>query len=437
MRAPRSSGSPRRSFASRPTLRRRGAGPRFHGWAVGIAVGATLLGGWAGEWPQFLGPTRNGVYAAHDVAAAWPKEGPPVLWQRSVGQGFSGPVVTGSRLVLFHRVGDQAVIECCDAGTGRPQWTFGYPTDYHDQIVGEDHGPRATPVLGGGKVYTLGAEGMLHCLDLTTGKKLWRHDARTEFGAKEGFFGFACSPVLDGGLVLVNLGGPHGAGIVAFDAASGQVRWSATDDEASYSSPVVVPVGGQRLALFFTRAGLVGLDPARGVVRFRFPWRSRQYASVNAATPVVVGDRIFLSASYETGAVLLRVADHRLEKVWSGDDLLSNHYATSVYHDGYLFGFDGRQEYGPRLRCVAFPTGAVRWTKEGLGAGNLLLAGDQLLVLLEKGLLLAVAATPEGYRELASAQILGGGVRAQAALADGRLYARDHNRLVCLDLKRP
>jgi len=388
----------------------------------------------AGDWPQFLGPTRNGVYAGNDLAGSWPKEGPRVVWRKKTGQGFSGPAVAGGSLILCHRTGDKDVVECCEAATGKQLWSFDYPTNYRDDF-GFDEGPRATPTIVDGKVLTFSAEGLLHCLDFRTGKKIWSVNTKADFGAAKGFFGMACSPLVEGGAVLLNIGGGKGAGIVAFDLTTGKVRWKASNDEASYSSPVAATVHGVRYAFFFTRAGLTALDPADGRIRSEFPWRARMNASVNAATPLVVDDLVFLSTSYQTGAVLLRVKDNSVEKIWSADDVLSNHYASSVHGDGFLFGFDGRQEYGENLRCVEFKTGKIRWSQDRFGAGTVILAGKRLLILTETGELLLAPASPDGFKPVARAQLLPNGVRAYPALADGRLYARSKDTLVCVDLR--
>ena len=388
----------------------------------------------AGDWPQFLGPTRDGVYAGVDLAESWPKEGPPVLWRKKVGQGFSGPVVTGGKLILFHRLGAKETVECLDAATGAPIWSFDYPTGYRDDF-GFDEGPRATPAVAEGQIFAFGAEGMLHCLDFQTGKKIWSVNTKTEFGARKGFFGMACSPLVEGDLVLLNVGGADGAGIIALETKTGKLRWKSTRDEASYSSPVAATINGLRCALFFTRAGLAALDPANGAVRFEFPWRSRMDASVNAATPLVVSNLVFLSSSYQTGAVLLRLKQSGVEKIWSADDVLSSHYATGVYRDGFLFGFDGRQEYGENLRCVEFRTGKIRWSEDRFGAGTVTLAGKHLLILGEDGQLVLAPASPDRFQPLARAQILPHGVRPYPALANGRLYARSKDTLLCADLR--
>jgi outer membrane protein assembly factor BamB len=388
----------------------------------------------AADWPQFRGPDRSGISPETGLPSAWPREGPPLIWEKKVGPGYSGPVVAGGRLILFHRVGDKEVVECLDAGSGKGRWQFSYPTAYVDDF-GKGDGPRSTPVVAGNRVYTLGAEGMLTCLELDTGKKVWARPVNEDYRVRKNFFGVGTTPLVEGNLLLVNVGAP-GAGIVAFAKDTGKEVWRATDDAASYSSPVAATIDGVRHVFFFTREGLVSLDPARGAVHFRKRWRARYAASVNAATPLVVKDLVFLSASYETGAVLLRVKKDGAEEVWKGDNILSNHYETSIYHDGHLYGFDGRQESGARLRCVELLTGKVRWTNEDFGCGSMVLADGKLLILSEKGDLVLVVSTPKAYRERARAKVLAGPCRAPVALAGGRLYLRDDKRLLCLDLKK-
>lgn len=389
----------------------------------------------AEDWPQFLGPTRNGVYSGADLAAKWSPAGPAVVWKKDVGQGFSAPVVAQGRLILFHRIGDKEVIEALDAATGKPIWKFDYPTSYRDDF-GFDEGPRAAPAIAAGRIYTFGAEGSLHCLDFNTGKKLWSVDTHAKFKVRKGYFGAACSPVVDDGRVLMNIGGSSGAGLVAFDAANGNTLWKATDQEASYSSPVIATINGARHALFFTRAGLVDADPATGKVRYQFPWRARMQASVNAAAPIVVGDMVFLSSSYGTGAVLLQIGANGLKQIWSSDDALTNHYATSVYKDGFLYGYHGRQEEGPSLRCVEFKTGKVRWNVDGFRAGTITLAGDRLLIQREGGELVLAEAIPAEYKVISTAKVLPGTVRSYPAIANGRYYVRNEKTLVCLNLTK-
>ncbi|MBI4664514.1 MAG: PQQ-like beta-propeller repeat protein [Verrucomicrobia bacterium] len=389
----------------------------------------------SGEWPQFLGPNRNGTYAGDPLATVWPQEGPPIIWQKKIGQGFSGPVVASEKLILFHRLANRETVECLESATGGVLWKFDYPTAYRDDF-GFDEGPRATPAISDGKVFTFGAEGALHCLEFATGKKVWSVQTKAQFSASKGFFGMACSPLVEGDHVLLNIGGANGAGIVAFDKTTGALAWKATEAEASYSSPVAADLNHKRAGVFFTRVGLVILDPKNGRLNFEFPWRPRIEASVSAATPLIIQDRIFLSASYETGAILLSVQANKLQKVWSSDDALSNHYATSVHHNGFLYGFHGRQESGPSLRCVELRSGKVRWSEDRYPAGTVTLAGEHLLILLEDGRLILAAASPDRFKAIVQAQILPFGVRAYPALAGGFLYARSKDKLVCVDLRR-
>jgi len=397
--------------------------------ALFIAVPAA-----AADWPQFLGPARDGIYTGPALHETWPAAGPPVVWRKPVGTGLSGPVVAQNRLILFHRVADREVVESFDALTGAPQWRHAYPTTYRDDF-GFDEGPRAVPVVANGIVYTFGAEGRLHAVELSSGKPLWNVDTMRQFGVAKGFFGAAGSPLVESGKLIANVGGKD-AGIVGFDAKTGKVLWTATSDAASYSSGVAATIAGRRTVLFLTREGLVGLDPENGQVRFRRAWRARQAASVNAATPLVIGNAIFVSAEYGPGAGVLQFDGAKLQDVWLSDEVLSNHYATSVHHEGRLFGFHGRQEFGPVFRAVDMKSGKVLWSTERFGAGSVTLAGTRLLILRETGELILAASSPAAFQPLARAQILPPTVRAYPAVADGLLYVRNGETLICLDLRR-
>ena len=396
--------------------------------------GLTRLSLAAVDWPQYLGEGRDGVYKGTPLADAWPAGGPRVLWKKPVGEGFSGPVVSAGKLILHHRVGAEEVVEAMDIKSGTTQWRYAYPTNYRDDF-GFDEGPRAVPVVANGIVYTFGAQGQLHAVGLADGKKRWSEDTAARYRVAKGFFGSAGSPLVEDGRLIANIGG-KGAGIVAFDAATGKVLWTATDDEASYSSPVGATIGGRRLAVFLTRSTLLGLDPATGAIAFRRPWRARNANSVNAATPVVVGDLVFVSTEYGPGAGVLRVEGSNLVDVWTGLDNLTNHYATSVHSNGILYGYHGRQEFGPALRAVELRTGKVRWSQEQFRAGSIILAGTRLLIMREGGELVLAEATPDAFKPLARAQVLPAVVRAFPAVSDGIMYVRNENTLVALDLRK-
>ena len=400
--------------------------------SISFALVLTSFSCAASDWPQFLGPDRNGVSAESNLALTWPKNGPNILWKAKVGEGWSGPVVASNRVVLFHRADDKEVVQCFNATNGAVLWRSDYPTTYRDDF-GFDAGPRATPSIDGQRLFTFGANGILNCWNFASGTNLWRIDTRKQFNGDKGYFGIACSPLVEGNAVILNIGGSDGAGIVAFDKASGKVLWKATDESASYSSPVAATIADQRRVFVFARKGLVALDTG-GKVLWEFPWKPRIQASVSAATPLVIGDQIFISASYGAGAALLRFNEKKPEVIWSGDDLLSNHYATSVHHNGFLYGFDGRQEQRCNLRCIELKTGKVRWSEDRFGAGTLIIVGDKLLILTEHGELMVAPASPEKFSPTARSQILGADCRASSALANGLFYARDKSTFVCIDL---
>jgi outer membrane protein assembly factor BamB len=396
-----------------------------------LAAGVPAI---ATDWPQFLGPNRNGTYPGPPLLEAWGPSGPKVVWRKQVGQAFAGPAVVQNRVLLFHRVGNEEVLESLDAKTGASMWRYAYATNYRDDF-GFDEGPRAVPVVADGIVYTFGAQGQLHAVDLAKGTRVWSEDTMKRFNVPKAYFGAGGSPLVEDGRVIANIGGDK-AGVVAFDAKTGKVVWAATDDDASYSSGTGATIAGRRSAIFLTRDNLIGLDPATGAIQFQRRWRARIAASVNAATPLVVGDSIFVSAQYGPGAGVLRVNGSTLTDVWASDEVLSNHYATSVYYDGYLYGYHGRQEFGPSLRAVEFKTGAVKWSQDQFRAGSITLAGDRLLIMREGGEMILAPATPQAFKPLARAQVLPGVVRPLPAIADGFVYVRNENTLVCLDLRR-
>jgi outer membrane protein assembly factor BamB len=263
---------------------------------------------------------------------------------------------------------------------------------------------------------------------------LWRVDTQEKFNAPKGFFGRACSPMIEDDSLMLDIGGRNGAGIVAFDRKSGSTLWQATHSEASYSSPTTATIHGRRYSFFFDREGLVSLNPTNGHVYFEFPWRPDVHASVNAATPLIIQDLIFLSTSYGRGATVLRFHESGPRTLWAKDNVLSNHYATSVYHQGFLYGFHGRQEEGCLLRCVELQTGNIMWSQNGLKSGTVLLAGDHLWILTESGELISATATSKQFEATGRAQILGFSTRAYPAIASGHLYGRDKNQMVCVQL---
>jgi outer membrane protein assembly factor BamB len=443
----------------------------------------------AEDWPWFLGPQHTGVSGEQGLLVAWPAEGPPLLWKREVGTGYSAPSVRGERLVVHHRVGGEEVIECLHPLTGAPVWRRAYPSGFSDPY-GYNNGPRCSPVLTEEHCYTLGAEGMLTCVTLAAGEVVWQRDLRREYSLPDGFFGVGCSPILEGNKLIVLVGGQPDAGVVAFDAKSGQPLWKAvgratwngvkdeagdpyewTGDEmvVSYSSPIAATIHGKRHVLCLMRQGLVSLDPETGAENFKYWFRPEVHESVNAARPVVIGDTIMLSAAYRLGAACLRVhPDGRdYDVAWRDSRNLLTHWSTAIAVDGHYYGFSGRHEQEGELRCIKADDGSVVWSTTGwdkpldnlgqnaatgeivdratgqavpwpfYGRGSAILADGKFIVLGERGTLALGTGTPAGWTELSRCRAPEMSYPSWAApvLSNGRLYLRDEDSLIGLDLR--
>lgn len=394
----------------------------------------TCAGAAGGDWPQILGPTRSGVAVDERIRRDWTGRTPRKLWEHPVGQGYAGPAVADGRVVVFHRLGDQEVVEALDAETGRQLWRKEWPARYRGGID-PDKGPRCVPLIHDGFVFLHGIAGRLACLRLEDGTERWARDTREDFRFNEGYFGAASSPLVMGDLLLVNVGGRDGSGVVAFSCKTGRTAWKSTDEDASYSSPISATMDGRDYALVVARLRFLGLDPKSGDVRFEVPFGKRG-PTVNAASPLLIDDRhVLLTASYGIGAQLVRIDGQSPEVVWSAGDVLSSQYPTPVVHEGAVYGMDGREDLGvPNLRCLDPLTGRIHWSEDGFGMATPILADDLLIIMKTDGELVLVEPTTQAYRELARFRLFRGTTRALPALSQGRLYIRDSQTLTCVDL---
>ena len=436
------------------------------------------------DWPGFLGPHRNGKSDERGLPNSWPATGPPVVWQAAVGTGYAAPAISDGRVFHFSRVGDSAELKCFNATTGNEQWTCDYPTDFVD-MLGYNNGPRATPMVDGPNVYTFGAEGVLQCVRIADGKMVWRVNTTKEFNVVKNFFGVGSSPLVWNDMLLVNVGGSppdgptdvyaangqvdsNGSALVAFDKATGKVRWETGNDFASYSSPVVAKIGERDVVFLFARNNLLAIDPVKGATIAQFPWRARKLESVNASTPVVVGDEIFISETYEVGSALVRFDGAKFAEIWTDrgrrrDRAMALHWNTPIEHDGYLYGSSGYHAPEAELRCVEWKTGKVMWSEPGMTRSSLLLVDGKLVCLSEDGALRILRPSPQKYEELAKweygvgegedpatpgavvgksrgeteakSAVLPYPAWAAPALSNGLLYVEGAGRLVCLKLK--
>ena len=344
-------------------------------------------------------------------------------WKRA--RGYAAPAIAGDRLVFFHRIQDQEVIECREAATGKLLWNHRYPTDYQD-AYGFGNGPRATPVIAREHGLTYGVQGWLHCFKLSDGAIVWRRQLSQDYAVPQDFFGVGTTPLVVGDSVLVNVGAPAGPCVVSLSFADGTTQWeSASAYGPSYSSPVAARVHDQDCVFVFAggksrpaTGGLLALRPKDGAIMFDVPWRARKFESVNAATPVVVGDQVFVSESYGPGGILLEIQpDFTAKTVWKTDQL-RNHFATSIYQDGYLYGLDGGDAVGVKLVCLELASGTLKWREElswedeiltasgvkkmsyGIARGNFIAADGDFLALGENGHLLWLRMDSEGVELL-------------------------------------
>ncbi|WP_145252416.1 PQQ-binding-like beta-propeller repeat protein [Aeoliella mucimassa] len=417
------------------------------------------------DWPTFLGPTGDGKSQETGLDFDWPDDEPPIVWQTPIGVGYSGPSISRGRLFHFDRHGDEDHLICRNAETGEPLWTARYPTSYED-ILGYNNGPRCSPVVDGARVYTFSEEGVLRCAAVVDGKLLWEVDTSKEFDVVKNFFGVGSTPLVFGDLLIVHVGGSppndledvydaagplrgNGTGVVAFDKFQGKVVWKCADELASYASPVIAEIDGRPWCFVFARGGLVALDPRTGEIDFQYPWRAKMFNSVNASTPVVVGNEVFISETYGPGSSLLRVRPGEYDIVWKDDvrkrqKAMQLHWNTAIYHEGYLYGSSGRHTNGAETRCIEWSTGTVKWSQDFFGRCSLLYADGHLISLAENGTIQILKVNPEKYDLVKSylledadgEELLKPYAWTAPVLARGLLYLRGEDRMVCLELKK-
>ena len=387
----------------------------------------------ASDWPQWHGPHRDGISTETGWSTSWPKEGLKTVWKAEVGTGYGTVSVSNGRLYVQGNTSDQDTVYCFDATTGKEVWKYTYPCPAKDP--NGYHGIRSTPTVEGGNVYTTSRQGDLFCLDAAKGGVKWSKNFTKDFGGKVPTWGFAISPLVEGELLIVEPGGP-GAAVVALKKESGEVVWKAGADPAGYSSPVVFELKGERGVAVFAAKTLVGRSVKDGKELWRYPWKTSY--DVNAATPLVDGTRVFISSGYGSGCALIDVGVTPVKEIWRNKNM-RNHVNSCVLWKGFIYGFDDE-----KLRCLDAATGAVKWTEDKYGKGSVSIADGKLLLYSEKGQLGLATPSADGYKELAFVPALTvkakypGGAQtptwAVPVLANGKIYCRSQDDLVCLDV---
>ena len=417
------------------------------------------------DWNDFLGPERNGKSQEKIDIALWGKTGPPVIWHKQIGTSYGAPTVANGRLFIFARHGNMARLTCLESTTGSELWRFEYPTDYED-MYGYNNGPRCCPVVDKDRVYIFGADGMLHCIRVSDGKGLWEVDTMAKFHVVQNFFGIASAPAVEGELLIVQIGGsppgsprdiwgangrpdPNGSGIVAFNKHTGEVVYQIADELASYASPIFTTIDDRRWGFAFLRGGLVGFEPETGEIDFHYPWRHSKIESVNASSPVVADDFVFISESYGIGSSVIKVHPGGYEVIWKDRASRRNksmelHWNTAIHHEGYLYACSGQHPNGAELRCVELKTGKVTWSQRVDERASLLWVNDYFIYLGEYGRLMLLKCTPEKLEVISQVsllrdengkQLVKHPAWAAPVLADGYLYIRGKDRLICFDLR--
>jgi outer membrane protein assembly factor BamB len=387
------------------------------------------------DWPQWRGPNRDGVSGEKNLLLDWPNDGLRVVWEKRAGKGYAAPVIAAGRVYLHMQDKQDEAVVCFDADSGKELWRARYPAQYKNSY---GDGPRSTPTIDGEYIYTVGGTGILHCLKThpasRDGEVVWRADLLTDFDADNLKWGVSFSTLVVGDVLYTMPGGRGTNSLVAFDKKSGSVRWRTGADPAGYASPVFATLANTPQIIFFTANGLVGVDPAKGDLLWSFPWQT-DYGT-NIATPIIAGNYVFISTGYNRGCALIEIqkAQGKLEahSVYE-NHALHNHFSSSVLYQDHVYGFDEAE-----LRCVNFRTGEIAWKHRDreLGKGALLVADGHLIVLGEYGKLALVEATPAGYKEKTWCTVSDRKCWVVPALSAGRLYIRDQEKLMCLDVRK-
>jgi outer membrane protein assembly factor BamB len=397
--------------------------------AAGPVAAGVPAAGDGGAWHDYRGPARDGIYRQGPLAASWPAGGPRRLWKQPVGEGHASFVVAGGVAYTIEQRRRQEVVAAYDVRTGRELWTNGWDAHFSESMGGD--GPRATPTWAGGLVYALGAAGELRAVRARDGSLVWRTNILDDAGAGNLQWAMSGSPLVVDGKVVVQPGG-RGASVVAYDAATGTPAWKALDDRQAYVSPVLLTVAGRRQIVTITARRAVGLAVEDGALLWSHPWVNDN--EIHAAQPVqVAANRLFLSSGYGTGAAVIEIAPagagFAAREIWA-NDRMKNTLSSSVVLDGYVYGLDAGI-----LTCVEAATGTRAWKAGRYGHGQLLLAGDRLLITAETGELALVKATPAAFEEIARVPGIEGRTWNVPAIAGGILLVRNANEMAAFDVR--
>lgn len=380
----------------------------------------------AADWPHWRGPTRDGISPETGWTSDWSGAGPAIRWRAQVGTGFSTVAVNVGRVFTMGNENGTDTVHALDAESGIVLWRHSYPCELDPRYY--EGGPGATPTVDGDRVYTFSKKGHVFCLQAATGQVIWSADIREALSLELPEWSFAGSPLIHGDLVILNAG-PAGT---ALDKHTGKIAWSSGTGRSGYATPLPFTHAGRDGVAIFSAKALLAVEPGTGRELWRFPWESSR--EVNAADPLIHGNRMFISTS--TGSALLEFSDRHITPVWVKKGFFINYFNPAVLLDGHIYGLDGTTHRPTALICIELESGELKWKQAGFGSGGWM-AADGKLIILDKGELIIVAAAPSGYRELARTQVLGGKCWTAPVLANGRIYGRNaKGDLVCVDVRQ-
>ena len=390
--------------------------------ALGCAVAVH-----AADWPHWRGPARNGISAETKWSDQWPAAGPKIAWKAQVGLGFSSFVVAGGRAYTAGHAEEKDTVFCFDVNSGKIVWQHSYPSDLGDKYF--DGGTTGTPTMDDDRVFWLSRWGDTFCFNAADGKIIWSKNVQKETGARVPDWGFTGVPLVLGDKLILNVGD---AGL-ALDKKTGAILWQSAKKSAGYSTPLPLQQGADTLLLMGSAQSYVGVNAADGKEAWRIKWLT-QY-DVNAADPIIEGDKLFLSSGYGKGAALFKLGGKVPEEVWKSKALRTQ-LNGAVLFQGHLYGVDGDTTEKASLKCLDFATGVEKWKHAGFGSGGVILANGKLIALNGTGELLIAPASPDRFKPSARAQILGGKCWTAPVLADGRIFVRNsRGEIACVDVR--
>ena len=394
-----------------------------------LLISVTALS--AADWPQIRGPHRDGIALEKGRYLDWGDDGPELMWSKSLGPGTSSAAISNGRLYTMGFLRGVEIVYCLDPETGKEIWRHEYPSKLEPNLF--EGGSRGTPTVDGYIVYTMGHMGTFYALDARDGKVLWKTNLLKQFSSERPEWGLSLSPLIAGNL-LIMLSGDSGS-LIALDKQTGKTIWEQRGYTTSYSS-VQLDSNRPENAFIFTASGLVYFRIKDGRKLWEYPWKTAY--NLNVAIPQVIGDHVFITSGYKHGGTLLKVSTSHAKKVWMTKNF-SNHFGGVVLRDNTIYGFHGNTgKRGSFLRSLDVKTGKVNWEQNGLGAGNVILVYDKLIVLSEYGELLLVNINPDDYDEVNRIQILSGKCYSSPAFANGLVYSRNNKgKMVCYRVGTP